>query len=317
MHYLLIMPAASTPGEVNPSIVITNGDGNASAAFTGYAYTPFNSPPPTVDAIAPVMGPTIGGTYVQVTGSDFSTSAKVKFGGTQATVLSRNASFITVNSPAHAAGAVSVVVVNDDNQTATAPTQFTYIASSPPTISSITPTFGPTAGGNSVIIAGTNFDANALVTFAGTPSPVTSGSSTSLTVTAPAHAAGSVTVVVKNADNQMVSTSYLYSDSTPPDMSVIPDMAIAIPDLAVPIDMTVIHDLAVVHDLAAAPDDLTAGGGGTGGTGGGGGTGGTGGGGGSNGHGGCSAAPGGNSSAPATLVFGIALLGLALRRRFI
>ena len=79
------MPAASTPGELHPSIVLHNGDGKSSTAFTGYTYTRFNQSPPSIMSINPATGPTIGGTYVQIVGNNFSSSVIVKFGGMQAT----------------------------------------------------------------------------------------------------------------------------------------------------------------------------------------------------------------------------------------
>ena len=56
---------------------------------------------------------------------------------------------------------------------------------------------------------------------------------TSLTVTTPAHAAGSVSVVVKNGDGQSAMTSFLYG---------VPDMAMAIQDMAIPNDLSVPPD---------------------------------------------------------------------------
>jgi uncharacterized protein YhjY with autotransporter beta-barrel domain len=68
-----------------------------------------------------------------------------------------------------------------------------------PTITGLSPTTGPTAGGNTVIISGTGFNATAAnntVTFGSNVATVTGASPTSLTVTAPAGAAGTVDVTV-------------------------------------------------------------------------------------------------------------------------
>ena len=73
----------------------------------------------------------------------------------------------------------------------------------PPTIGSITPITGTAAGGTAVTITGTGFLAGATVTFGGTAATgVTVASSTSITATTPAHAAGTVSVVVSNTDSQ-------------------------------------------------------------------------------------------------------------------
>ena len=66
-----------------------------------------------------------------------------------------------------------------------------------PTVSSVVPNKGPTAGGTAVSITGTNFAAGATVTFGGTAATnVVVVNSTTITATTPAHAAGAVTVTV-------------------------------------------------------------------------------------------------------------------------
>lgn len=88
----------------------------------------------------------------------------------------------------------------------------------PPTITSVTPNGGPTSGGTSVTIIGTNFFAGATVRFGGAASPsVNVVSSTKIIASAPAHAAGTVDVVVINADNQSATdrNAYTYVDPLP------------------------------------------------------------------------------------------------------
>ncbi|HJX28911.1 MAG TPA: M12 family metallo-peptidase [Thermoanaerobaculia bacterium] len=67
-----------------------------------------------------------------------------------------------------------------------------------PTVSTVSPASGTTAGGTAVTITGTGFQSGATVTFGGTAASVTFNSSTRLTVTTPARASGSVAVVVTN-----------------------------------------------------------------------------------------------------------------------
>jgi plastocyanin len=70
-----------------------------------------------------------------------------------------------------------------------------------PTISGIAPGSGSTSGGTVVTISGANFRSGATVKFGGVSATnVTVASATSITATAPAHAAGKVDVVVTNAD---------------------------------------------------------------------------------------------------------------------
>jgi hypothetical protein len=84
-----------------------------------------------------------------------------------------------------------------------------------PTITSISPSSGTTAGGNPVVIRGTNLNTPAVssVTFDGNAASFTVNSDTQITATAPAHAAGSVTVTVTNADGS-ATTTYTYTTGT-------------------------------------------------------------------------------------------------------
>jgi len=67
----------------------------------------------------------------------------------------------------------------------------------PPTVSSISPNSGSTAGGTAVTITGTNFASGATVTFGSTAATkVVVASSTSIIATSPAHSAGAATVTV-------------------------------------------------------------------------------------------------------------------------
>ena len=143
----------------------------------------------------------------------------MSFGGTPATSVNVTSSTsITATAPAHAAGAVNVVVTNTDGQTGTKTGGYTYTSPNPaPTVSTVSPVSGTTAGGTVIGIAGTGFLAGATVSFGGTPATsVTVSSSTSITATAPAHAAGAVNVVVTNTDNQSgtLPNGYTYTSSS-------------------------------------------------------------------------------------------------------
>jgi hypothetical protein len=68
---------------------------------------------PGVDSIVPNGGPIAGGTGVTINGEGLTGSTGVTFGGTAATgFLVNNDGMVTCISPAHAAGAVNVVVLN-------------------------------------------------------------------------------------------------------------------------------------------------------------------------------------------------------------
>ena len=88
-----------------------------------------------------------------------------------------------------------------------------YMVKSPPTVSSVSPTAGRTAGGNTVTIVGTHMAPGATVKFgAAAASSVSFVSATHLTAVAPAHAAGTVDVtVVTPAGTSTVSSADHYT----------------------------------------------------------------------------------------------------------
>ena len=171
--------------------------------------------PPTLSSVSPISGPTAGGTVLTLTGTQFVTGATVSVGGVAATSVNvASSTSITATAPAHAAGAVNVVVTNPDGQSATLNNAYTYIA--PPTLSSVSPTSGPIAGGTVLTLTGTQFVTGATVSVGGVAATsVNVASSTSITATAPAHTAGAVSVVVTNPDGQSVTLNNAYTYTLP------------------------------------------------------------------------------------------------------
>lgn len=83
---------------------------------------------PTVASVAPPTGSTAGGTTVVVTGTGFLAGAQVTFGGSAATgEVVDSSTQITCVTPAHAAGAVDVVVTNTDTGFGTLASGYTYV----------------------------------------------------------------------------------------------------------------------------------------------------------------------------------------------
>jgi hypothetical protein len=83
-------------------------DASLSGKAPGIAFV---GPAPTVASVSPNTGPVAGGTAVTITGTNFTGATAVTFGGTAATgVTVISATSITATTPAHAAGAVDVVV---------------------------------------------------------------------------------------------------------------------------------------------------------------------------------------------------------------
>jgi hypothetical protein len=206
---------ATTPGTFGFVCSVTDCSNAHTNMIGTLTVVPVQQAAPTVSSISPASGLPAGGTAVTITGSGFANNATVSFGGFSATNVSVvSSTSITCKTPPHGAGTVSVAVTNPDSQTGTLTDGFTY-QNAAPTITSLDPASGPSNGGTSVTIHGTNFVNGATVTFGGTAATaVTFGSSSSLTATAPAHAAGNAAVVVTNPDTQSATfNSYQYVSS--------------------------------------------------------------------------------------------------------
>jgi serine-aspartate repeat-containing protein C/D/E len=98
------------------------------------------APAPTVVSIAPFSGPTTGGYDVVITGSGFVVGqTSVVFGTNPAAVVSIDSTHVTVTvPPAAGSGVVDVVVTTPAGSSTTSGTanDFTYVAPSPPTLTS-------------------------------------------------------------------------------------------------------------------------------------------------------------------------------------
>jgi len=154
-------------------------------------------PPPTVTGISPTSGTTLGGTSVVITGTNLTDVIAVKFGSTNATsyMVSSPTKIIAV-SPAGSTGAADVTVTTVWGTSAiNTSDQFMYVPL--PTITAISPTNGPIAGGTSVVITGVNFIGASAVKFGSTNATgYTVNSPTQITATSPAGAFGTTDITV-------------------------------------------------------------------------------------------------------------------------
>jgi hypothetical protein len=202
---------AHTAGAV--SVVVTNTDGQKGSLANGYTYVAPN-PAPTAVSIAPSSGPTAGSTSVTITGTGFLSGATVSMGGTGATgVTLASSTSITAITPAHAAGAVNVVVTNTDGQKGTLANGYTY-SSTPSNLglgvlggdsSSATVTAGQTAS-YTLSIGGDGMGGTASISCAGAPTAAncsvpasqpfnsTTPATFNVTVTTTARTAGALVV---------------------------------------------------------------------------------------------------------------------------
>jgi hypothetical protein len=174
--------------------------------------------PPIVSKLSAKKGPAGGGTAVKITGLNFKNPdvTAVHFGTVAASKFTiESGSWLTVETPPAAVGKVSVTVTTSAGTSATTKAgTFQFF----PTVSAVSPSGGPTAGGTSVTLTGTGFvpgTAGTKIKFGTTrATSVNCISTTTCTATAPAHAAGTVDVKVSvtgGASPAEVGDQYTYS----------------------------------------------------------------------------------------------------------
>jgi hypothetical protein len=147
-------PPGST-GETVDVQVTTSLGASATSAADQYTY----APPPDVSGISPTDGPAQGGTSVTLSGSGFSRTTSVSFGGTPAASFSVGSdTSLTAVSPPGTAGARVGIQVTTAGGTSLETSADRFIYLGPPTVTGISPSSGPVAGGTTVTITGTNFN---------------------------------------------------------------------------------------------------------------------------------------------------------------
>ncbi|MBN1630807.1 MAG: IPT/TIG domain-containing protein, partial [Thermoleophilia bacterium] len=142
--------------EEDSSATGVNGDqADNGARNAGAAYILVFPDTPTITGLSPATGPTVGGTEVTISGTEFVGVTGVSFGSTPATSYTVDTDTqITASSPARDPGVVQVrVSAAGGSSQDTAADDFTYVAV--PTVSGLDPASGPVAGGTSVTITGT------------------------------------------------------------------------------------------------------------------------------------------------------------------
>ena len=169
---------------------------------------------PTVTSITPISGPTAGGTAITIMGTSLTGATSVTVGGVNATNMVVVSSIkITAVTPAGTFGSKSVAVTTPAG-TATVPNAFTYIAPIP-TITSLSPLFGSTAGGTPITIMGTNLTSPTSVTVGGVAATIVFWSSTSITAVTPASTVGAKSVVVTTPGGTATATNqFTYATPT-------------------------------------------------------------------------------------------------------
>jgi hypothetical protein len=141
-------------------VVAVNANGTSGGSDE--TLTTLTQEAPELTGISPEAGPAAGGETVTIAGRELEGATSVKFGSNAAKSFTVNSSeSITAVSPA-GTGTVSVFVTTPGG-TNPAGTHFAFLAV--PTLARITPSTGPAAGGTTVKIFGSGFDAASTVSF--------------------------------------------------------------------------------------------------------------------------------------------------------
>ena len=180
------LPAGTTCTATAVASQITDPAGTHPAVNDAVSFTTGTAP--TVTSLSKSTGSTAGGTTVTITGTHLGTTTSVVFGSTAGTVTAKTATSVTVTTPTHAVGTVNVVVTTPFGS-ATDSNAFTY--GPPPTITTLSPAAGPTAGGNTIQITGTNFVVGqTTVGTGGSFGTIATMTTTTITVVVPAYTSG-------------------------------------------------------------------------------------------------------------------------------
>jgi hypothetical protein len=186
---------------------------------SGNVASPQNyNPVPIINNFTPTTG--AAGTSVTITGSGFGPATKVTFSGIQATFIINSSTQITAVVPLGAStGPITVTNAHDpavSDAAVTATSNVNFVAITPPTISSFSPTSGTV--GTPVTINGTGFNGATAVTFNGVPASsftVVFTTGTQIIAVVPASAStGPIGVTTPNGTTQ--STQFFTINVPPP-----------------------------------------------------------------------------------------------------
>ncbi|MBS3976788.1 MAG: IPT/TIG domain-containing protein [Syntrophomonadaceae bacterium] len=235
-NQLRVLVPANLPGKY-PVTVINPSNMGAGVLADAFEYLP-SLTTPLIQSVTPPRGSKAGGTYVTILGQNFWEGVRVFFGPQEvprANVDFRGGTLLKVVTPPGELGPADVRVVNPDGGSALRRDAFTYLSPAPeflPTIISITPDRGKTAGGTFVTIKGNNFWQDVQVFFAGLPAlKVARIDRETITLETPPHPPGRVEVTVANQDGGVVTVmdgfEYLVPGSRPIITKIDPALGMA------------------------------------------------------------------------------------------
>jgi hypothetical protein len=194
---LIATAPAGTAGTVD--LTVTTPSGTSSTGSSDH-YTDGSAPSaPSVSSLGTTSGGSGGGTVVIISGSGFTNASAVSFGSyPTASFFVNSDSQVTAVAPPQAAATIDVTVTTPSGTSSTSSSDhFTYSAATAPSVSSVSPNSGSTAGGQYVTISGSHFTGASAVSFGSTAAAsFTVVADGTIFATAPAESAGTIDVTV-------------------------------------------------------------------------------------------------------------------------
>ncbi|MFN0146431.1 MAG: beta strand repeat-containing protein, partial [Dehalococcoidia bacterium] len=226
---ITVFAPANSAGTVASVIVTASAVQSPDVPESRYTYnTGTGTGVPAISTISPASGTTLGGTPVTISGTNLTGTTGVTFDGLAASLQAVTAAAVNVLTPAHAAGAVNVVLLNPNgNVTRNSAYQFT----TGPTVTGLSPRGVSLNADATVQITGTGFVSGATtVQFGSTNIPagsVTFISAQQISVQAPQSTiVTTVDVRVTTAAGQSPNTpddDFSYGSSSPGVTAISPN----------------------------------------------------------------------------------------------
>ena len=190
-----IMVPAGAAGAVDVTVATPGFDDTSLAG--GFTYT--EPGPPKLLDVTPAEGPVDGGIVVAVSGENLRPESVVWFGDNVATeAIFGGSDAIAATLPAGLAGSVNVTIKTPGYDDTTLVKAFEYTEPGPPTLFAVEPEEGPSEGGITIAVVGQDLRPDSVVWFGDAEATEAFYSGPDgIAVTLPAHAAGTVDVILK------------------------------------------------------------------------------------------------------------------------